>query len=84
MGVMRGPLSWFDRIPESETRVRSPSSCCWLTSAALEALAAPIELRSADDELLATAATLDEALTEAKKIGAVRLVKRGRLLGETP
>jgi hypothetical protein len=84
MAVMRGPLSWFEAIPESEKRVRSPSSCCWLTSAAIEALAAPIELRSASDELLATANTLDEALTKAKALGAVRLVQRGKLLGETP
>ncbi len=85
MGVMRGPLSWFDSMPVSETLVRSPSSEYWLTLEASQAFAAPIELRSLeDDELLASVDTLDQALTAAKKLGKpVRLWKRGRVLGET-
>ncbi len=83
MGVIRGPMSWFGNITEAAERVRAPHSTCWLTPLAIEALAAPIELHAVETgEVVASVATLDEALTAAKKAGRpVKFVKRGVVIG---
>ncbi len=83
MGVMRGPLSWFGNITAAPERVRAPSSVCWLTPLAIEALAAPIDLHAVETgEVVASVATLDEALTAAKKAERpVKFVKRGVVIG---